>query len=96
MDTPKPSWRNTTHDWTRGVDVDTNRRRGGAWTQRYEHGVPVSDLEPIAGEGTTGTAVHFRPDASLRAAGGLAAGELVRLAASWPVLSVEVDDRRAR
>lgn len=27
--------------------VHTNRRRNGAWTQRYEHGIPVTDLVPI-------------------------------------------------
>ena len=74
--------------------VHTNRRRSGAWTQRYEHGVPVTDLEPIAGDGTTGTVVHFRPDGSLPATGGSTLDELVRLVASWPLLSVEVDDRR--
>lgn len=44
--------------------------------------------------GSTGTAVHFLADHSLRAAGSLSAGELVRLARR-PGLSVEVDDRRA-
>ncbi len=38
--------------------VHTNRRRNGAWIQRYEHGVAVTDLVPIAGDGTTGTTVH--------------------------------------
>lgn len=28
--------------------VHTNRRAGGAWTQRYEHGVPATGLNPIA------------------------------------------------
>jgi len=58
----------------------TSRRRSGAWIQRHEHGVPVTDLVPIAGDGTTGTTVHFRPDETLRATGGLAADELARLA----------------
>jgi topoisomerase IV subunit B len=74
--------------------VHTSRRREGAWSQRYEHGVPVSPLIQIAGDGSTGTAIHFLPDRSLRAAGSLSAGELVRLARR-PGLSVEVDDRRA-
>jgi hypothetical protein len=34
----------------------------------------------------------FRPDETLRAAGGLTAGELMRLTASWRHLCVEVDD----
>lgn len=73
--------------------VHTNRRREGAWTQRYEHGVPVTGLEPVAGDGTTGTVVRFRPDASLFTAGP-AADELVRLVMAWPFLSAEVDDQR--
>ncbi|MGE5289797.1 MAG: hypothetical protein ACM3ML_21940 [Micromonosporaceae bacterium] len=74
--------------------VHTSRRREGAWSQRHEHGVPVSPLTEIAGDGTTGTTIHFLPDRSLRAAGSLSAGELVRLARR-PGLSIEVDDRRA-
>jgi DNA gyrase subunit B len=41
--------------------VHTNRRGGGSWTQRYEHGLPVTDLTPIEPDGTTGTTVHFLP-----------------------------------
>lgn len=41
--------------------VHTNRRANGSWTQRYEQGIPVTDLEPIAADGTTGTTVRFRP-----------------------------------
>ncbi|MEV0230963.1 hypothetical protein [Nonomuraea sp. NPDC050786] len=70
--------------------VHTNRRRGGAWTQRYEHGVPVTDLVPIADDGTTGTVVHFRPDGLP----GAADGDLARLVSTWDALSVEIDDRR--
>ncbi|GII82181.1 hypothetical protein Ssi03_01710 [Sphaerisporangium siamense] len=39
--------------------VHTNRRRNGSWTQRYAHGVPVSDLEPVAGDGTFGIGSHL-------------------------------------
>lgn len=39
----------------------TNRRGNGSWTQRYEHAIPVTDLTPIADDGTTGTTVHFLP-----------------------------------
>ena len=74
--------------------VHANRRQDGAWVQRYEHGVPVTDLMPVAGDGTTGTTVQFLPDAALRAAGGLAVGELTRLAASWRHLCVEIGDQR--
>ncbi|WP_235926173.1 ATP-binding protein [Actinokineospora pegani] len=41
--------------------VHTNRRVNGSWTQRYEHGVPVTGLTPIPDDGTTGTTVHFLP-----------------------------------
>ncbi|TXR96000.1 ATP-binding protein [Streptomyces sp. col6] len=67
-------------DWL----VHTNRRAGGSWTQRYEHGVPVTDLTPVPDDGTTGTRVHFRPAAGL--AGATEAG-----LAQWPPhLTVEV------
>jgi len=75
--------------------VHTNRRRNGAWVQRYEHGVPVTGLVPAAGDGTTGTTVHFRPDQALPA-DGLTADELVRLTAPWRHLPVGVDDSRTR
>jgi topoisomerase-4 subunit B len=74
--------------------VHANRRQDGAWTQRYEHGVPVTELVPVAGDGTTGTTVQFLPDEALGAADGLPASELTQLAASWPHLSVEVSDER--
>lgn len=45
--------------------VHTNRRVNGSWTQRYEHGVPVTDLTPIESDGTTGTTVHFLPSPGL-------------------------------
>jgi DNA gyrase subunit B len=41
--------------------VHTNRRRNGSWTQRYEHGLPVTGLTPVDPDGTTGTTVHFLP-----------------------------------
>lgn len=43
----------------------TNRRHDGSWTQRYEHGLPVTDLRTVPGDGTTGTTVHFLADATL-------------------------------
>lgn len=42
--------------------IHTNYRAAGAWTQRYEHGVPATDLEPIEASGRTGTTVQFLPD----------------------------------
>ncbi|OLZ57951.1 ATP-binding protein [Amycolatopsis keratiniphila subsp. nogabecina] len=66
-------------DWL----VHTNRRRDGSWTQRYERGVPVTDLSPIADDGTTGTTVRFRPGEEI---GPLRLPEVD----GWPCLSVEV------
>ncbi|MER7722132.1 hypothetical protein ABTX99_35365 [Streptomyces flaveolus] len=76
--------------------VHTNRRVNGAWTQCYEHGVPVSDLESIKSDGTTGTLVHLQPDESLGPVPLPVDGDLSRLAAAWPRLEVQVDDRRVR
>ncbi|WP_445276889.1 ATP-binding protein [Streptomyces sp. DSM 41033] len=69
--------------------VHTNRRRNGSWTQRYEHGSPVTGLEAVPDDGTTGTVVHFLPGEGLRAEG-WAQGDVGALAAAWPHLSVEV------
>ncbi len=74
--------------------IHTNRRRHGAWTQRYEHGLPVTDLVPVNDDHTSGTTVHFLPDEELRAAA-VTAAELRQLIA-WPHLSVEVIDERIR
>lgn len=45
--------------------IHTNDRAAGAWTQRYEHGVPVTDLETIGASARTGTTVQFLPDTTL-------------------------------
>uniref|UniRef100_A0AAU2UX35 DNA topoisomerase (ATP-hydrolyzing) n=1 Tax=Streptomyces sp. NBC_00003 TaxID=2903608 RepID=A0AAU2UX35_9ACTN len=74
--------------------VHTNRRVGGAWVQRYEHGVPTTDLTPIDEDGGTGTTVHFYAPQLLCCTGELACSELARFVASWPHLTVEVDGRR--
>lgn len=71
--------------------VHTNRRVNGSWTQRYEHGIPVTGLVPIDDDATTGTTVRFMPDRSVRAASSgaaLTAGAL----APWPNLTVELID----
>jgi DNA gyrase subunit B len=47
--------------------VHTNRRVNGSWQQRYEHGIPVTDLSPVESDGTTGTTVHFLPSPGLAA-----------------------------
>ena len=73
--------------------IHTNRRTGGSWTQRYEHGVPTTDLTPVADDGTTGTMVHFQPDMAILISLGVMASEL-KHAASWPQLRIEVVEER--
>ncbi|MBA2888781.1 ATP-binding protein [Nonomuraea soli] len=70
--------------------VHTNRRANGAWSQRYEHGIPVTGLEPLAGGGGTGTTVRFLAGAQLAPL----AEDFGRFAEAWPGLAVDVDDRR--
>jgi topoisomerase-4 subunit B len=69
--------------------VHTNRRSDGAWTQRYEHGIPVSDLVPVerAGAGS-GTTVHFLPTQSV--SGRPVSVTDLRRFARWPGLAVAV------
>ncbi|MER7514594.1 ATP-binding protein [Streptomyces lavendulae] len=74
--------------------IHTNRRLNGSWTQRYEHGVPTTDLRPIADDLKTGTTVHFLPDEPLRTASNTSFDDLAQLTQSWQHLSIEVDDRR--
>ncbi|MER7673299.1 ATP-binding protein [Kitasatospora sp. NPDC096128] len=74
--------------------LHTNRRLDGAWTQRYEHGLPVTGLDPVEPDGTTGTCVTFHPDASLLPQSPLDADRLTRWAAHWPALDVRVLDER--
>ena len=56
--------------------VHTNHRQNGSWTQRYEFGLPVSDLVETPDDGSTGTTVHFRPDPELVGPTVLDAGQL--------------------
>ncbi|MEV6872081.1 ATP-binding protein [Amycolatopsis sp. NPDC051128] len=74
--------------------VHTNRRDNGSWTQRYENALPVTDLIPITADGSTGTAVHFRPAEAVRAMGDVKVDELLSWTVSSPHLSVEVNDLR--
>ena len=71
-------------DWL----VHTNRRLNGSWTQRYEHGLPVTDLDAIPAGATTGTTVHFHPDAAYLA-DDITAEEL-RSLLSFPNLDIHV------
>jgi topoisomerase IV subunit B len=73
--------------------IHTNRRTAGSWTQRYEHGVPTSELTPVADDGTTGTTVRFQPDIANLVSPAMVAPDLSR-AACWPQLCVELVDER--
>ncbi len=42
--------------------VHTNERTDGAWTARYERGLPVGPPVSIPTDGRQGTSVHFMPD----------------------------------
>jgi DNA gyrase subunit B len=75
-------------DWL----VHENRRSNGAWRQRYERGVPVSDLVPLPLDGSTGTLVHFKPSPDI---GQLPAGAVAVLGLSQTAwLRVDVVDAR--
>lgn len=71
-------------DWL----IHTNRRENGSWTQRYEHGVPVTDLIAIPDNGSTGTVVRFLPEPDLRNPA-LRTGRLQVEVARWTHLSIE-------
>ncbi|MFC8081805.1 hypothetical protein [Streptomyces sp. NPDC057340] len=74
--------------------IHTNRRLNGSWSQRYEHGVPVSDLMPVEADGTTGTCVHFLPSEALRSEWALTESDVARWSEQWPDLTTRLDDRR--
>lgn len=74
--------------------IHTNRRLNGSWSRRYEHGVPVTDLQPVEADGTTGTCVRFLPDEALRSRWSLTAGDLARWSEHWPDLTARLDDQR--
>lgn len=66
----------------------TNARTDGAWTQRYEHGIPTSDLLPVEPTGATGTTVRFLADPQVPRAGLTA--ERLRAVAAFESLDVDV------
>jgi DNA gyrase subunit B len=75
--------------------IHTNRRHDGAWTQRYEHGLPVTGLVSIPDNDTTGTAVRFLPGAAIGTTGELSTPELAELTlTAWSRLRVEILDER--
>lgn len=74
-------------DWL----IHQNRRLDGAWQQRYELGVPVTDLQELPLDGTTGTVVRFRPSHGLEP---VAVDDLPGvLSGDWPNLAFKVHDR---
>jgi len=73
--------------------VHTNRRRNGAWTQRYEYGFPVTDLISVRNYGNTGTTVRFLPVHAVRSTQDVSSSMLRKLTTAWP-LSVELIDER--
>lgn len=75
-------------DWL----LHVNRRSDGAWQQRYERGVPVTDLEPLPPNGSTGTEVRFRASSDLVALPPVS--EITKMAASTPALRIQVTDHR--
>lgn len=75
--------------------IHTNRRREGAWTQRYEQGVPVTALLPIPDPEATGTTVHFLPAETVRSMQEVSTSSLRQLTAAWPQLSVEIVKEQA-
>jgi DNA gyrase subunit B len=78
-------------DWL----VHTNRRRNGAWVQRYERGIPVSGITPMPDDGTTGTTVHFMPDPALITSTQIEVNELRRFADQFsPQLTLDITDQR--
>jgi len=46
--------------------IHTNRRQDGAWTQRYQYGIPSSDLVPLPPTASTGTTIQFLGEDLLR------------------------------
>lgn len=73
-----------------GASPDSEGRRNGAWTQRYEYGVPVIDLVQIDDDETTGTTVHFLPAAAIPSLHH--EGSNLALLATWLSLRVEIVD----
>ncbi|WP_327260511.1 ATP-binding protein [Streptomyces sp. NBC_01232] len=74
--------------------IHTNRRLNGSWSRRYEHGVPVTGLESVETDGTTGTCVRFLPAEGLRSHGALTADDPARWSGHWPALTVRIEDLR--
>lgn len=64
--------------------IHENRRLDGAWTRRYEHGLPESALTEVDAGTHTGTVVHFHPDPEVFGDQPLTEEELRPLLANFP------------
>lgn len=76
-------------DWL----VHENRRLEGAWHQRYERGIPVTNLVELPPDATTGTTVRFLPEHRLTSLDDRADLEAL-LQNAWPQLKLTYVDRR--
>lgn len=75
-------------DWL----LHENRRVDGGWQQRYERGIPTTDLVALDTAVSTGTGVHFQPSRDLAPLPQDAPRALS--AAETPWLRVDVADER--
>jgi DNA gyrase subunit B len=66
-----------------------NRRADGSWIQRYEYGIPVTALLPLAAASSTGTFVRFQIDRDL-VDEDLPVGRLLELAKRFHHLAIHV------
>ena len=74
--------------------VHTNIRAEGAWSARYEHGLPAGRPVAVAASDRTGTSVHFMPDPAFFGVGpDLADLRTVLAVLSSPATIRLVDDR---
>ncbi|MFI5712287.1 hypothetical protein [Kribbella sp. NPDC051620] len=63
--------------------IHENRRMDGAWTRRYDHGLPETALTEVEAGRHTGTVVRFRPDLEVFGDQPLTADELRPLLAGF-------------
>ncbi|MGN6334247.1 MAG: ATP-binding protein [Motilibacteraceae bacterium] len=74
--------------------VHVNRRRDGAWSQTYAHGMPVTDLTPVEPDGSTGTTVRFLPARQVAPTSAELGPDELGLLTKWPDLTVRIADLR--
>jgi topoisomerase IV subunit B len=79
--------------WQNQWLVHLNRRRDGAWTQRYRYGIPVTGLVPVDPDGSTGTTVRFLPDRNVQPTVAMLPRHLEVLT-RWPSVAIDLIDQR--